>query len=204
MSDSDRTPDQFVKRASTTGQLLQQSTAFGTTGSTLGLAALYISQCLSAHRLVPPSNEMIMVLLGLCVPTATLIWQVFNAKIRKWALDEGVANNVIATCIICIALSACATVPTGATKDQVAQARFDQACKYATGVVAVAKPLLPVIDPKIGRDARLGIRALFASIDSACSVPIDVNNASDVTQRIYDTGGQIVALVIQAQSRQSQ
>ncbi len=99
---------------------------------------------------------------------------------------------------ILIAVAGCVTSQPGDTKDQ---ERFDQACKYATGVVAAAKPLLPVIDPKIGRDARLGIRALFSSIESACSVPLDVSNASAVTQRIYDTGGQIVGLVIQAQSQ---
>ncbi len=102
--------------------------------------------------------------------------------------------------IAAVALASCASTPSTATKDQQAQASFDQACKYGTGVVAVAKPLLPVIDGKIGRDARLGIRALFSAIDTTCSTPLDINNASAVTQRMYDAAGQVVALVIQAQS----
>lgn len=88
-----RSPDEFVKRAPTPTQVAQQAATLGTGGSTLGLVALYINECLTAHHLVAPSTEMILVLLGLCVPMVTLIWQVANAKLTKWAQSEGVTQG---------------------------------------------------------------------------------------------------------------
>ncbi len=92
--DTPRSPDQFVKRAPTISQVGQQATAIGTGASTIGLIAYYIQECITAHRLVAPSTEMILVLLGLCAPAVTMIWQVANMKVKKWAQSEGIEQGI--------------------------------------------------------------------------------------------------------------
>ena len=95
-----------------------------------------------------------------------------------------------------VGLQTCSSAPGNLNT---AQSRFDQACKFANGAVGVARPLLPVLDPEIGVDARLAIRSLFVTIETACTAPLDVENSADVTQRIYDAAGQVIALVVHAQ-----
>lgn len=114
---------------------------------------------------------------------------------------------IVAAVAAAIALAACAhvDVPTNATPEQVAaaktaelQANFDQACKYGGGVWQIAKPLaaVPAIAAKIGDKGKLAIAALDSAIRVTCAQPLDLRSASAVTQRIYDAGGAVMALVI--------
>lgn len=107
-----------------------------------------------------------------------------------------------------LSLSACATVPVdpNATPDQVAaakkaqaQANFDTACKWADGAVSTAQPLVPLLATKLGDDGTLAVDSLFTTIKTVCSTPLDITNADAITQRVYDSAGQVIALVVKAQ-----
>lgn len=104
-----RSPDKFVKRAPT----LSTTTAMGTAGSSLGLVALYINQCLEANAMVVPSTEMIIVMLGLVVPVLDIVRRVLGVKLRAWAAKQGVSSIVLL-----IFLAACASDGTLAGKDK--------------------------------------------------------------------------------------
>lgn len=115
---------------------------------------------------------------------------------------------------VALALSACASVkvdpaappPTAeqmaAAKKAALQANFNAACKYGGGVWSVAKPVLssPTVSAKIGSDLRLAFKALDVFVTTTCTGTLDVSNADAIIQRGYDIGGQVVALVLSAQS----
>ncbi len=95
------------------------------------------------------------------------------------------------------AMSGCATVP----EDR--QADWDKACKYSTGVLAAAGPFIPTIKglllARFGQDGSLVLDAAVVAINSACQAPLDVNSNPQIIQRVWDAGGEIVALVVKAQ-----
>lgn len=65
--------------------------------------------------------------------------------------------------------------------------------------MATATPLLPLISAKIGDDGITAIKAAQALISTACSEPLDINNAQAVTARVFDAAGQIAAVIVKAQ-----
>lgn len=93
-----------------------------------------------------------------------------------------------------------------AAKAADAQASFDRACGWANGeVAATAKPYLPAISDyvtkKLGKEAGLAFSAFFVTITVACdpTKPLDINSAADITQRVYDAGGNVLKLIFDAQ-----
>lgn len=99
-----------------------------------------------------------------------------------------------------------AHIPANATPDQVAaakaqaaQANFDSACKWASGAVDTAGPLVPLLAPKLGNDGTLAVQSFITAVKTTCASPLDITNADAITQRIYDDAGQVIALVIKAQ-----
>lgn len=97
-------------------------------------------------------------------------------------------------------LVGCGTAPPNATPAEKKQAAFDAACKYGGGVWQLAKPLaaVPSIDAKLGDSGRLAVKSLDTAINVTCHSPLDVNDQDAVIQRIYDLGGQVMALVLAA------
>jgi hypothetical protein len=109
----------------------------------------------------------------------------------------------IIAALAALALTACATtVGPGTTPAQKKQAQFEMACKYAGGVWQIAKPLasVPAISAKLGDSGQLAVKSLDIAITTTCTQPLDVNNQDALIQRVYDLGGQVMALVIQAQT----
>ncbi len=93
-------------------------------------------------------------------------------------------------------LSACAGVKPG-SGPLTSQQYFDVACHYASDAVKVAKPFIPELGARLGPNGPAALGAAVAVIGTACANPLDISNAAAVTQRVYDAGGQIVALVVQ-------
>lgn len=115
--------------------------------------------------------------------------------------------------LACASLSACTSVkidPTvpppsaeqlQAAKNAAKQANFDAACKYGGGVWAIAKPFaLSAAKAKLGVDGVLAVNSLDVFVTTTCKTPLDISKADEITQRLYDIGGQVAALVIAAQS----
>lgn len=95
------------------------------------------------------------------------------------------------------------TAELAAAQAAVKQANFDMVCKYAGGAWAIAKPVaqVPAVKAKLGVDGALAVQALNTFVTTTCGTPLDINNADAIIQRGYDIGGQVVALVISAQSQ---
>lgn len=188
-----RTPDQFVKRAPT----VANTTVMGTGGSALGLAALYINQCLTADALVVPSTEMIIVIIGLLFPAAHLVWRVGAKKMKDWAARQGVDVLLIAGAML--GLGACANAQVNGD-----QAKFDRACGYANGVLSAGEPVIPIAEAllraRFGAEAGLAFTSFVETIRATCGAPLDISNAGAVIQRVYDAGGNIAALIVKAQA----
>lgn len=100
-----------------------------------------------------------------------------------------------------LTLSACAATP-GLTPAQQTQADFTAACKYANGAWQVAQPILatPLVQAKLGATGVLAAKSFGVALTTTCGTPLDITNASAVIQNVYDIAGQVVALVITAQS----
>ncbi len=81
------------------------------------------------------------------------------------------------------------------------QSRFESACRFAAGATAMARPIYAAFQAQIGRDLRLGIEAGFKAIDEGCNRPLNINDMDQVTQRVYDAAGQVIALVLKAQQQ---
>lgn len=112
-------------------------------------------------------------------------------------------KHQIAALAIAAGLASCATGPgTGSS----AQADFDRACKYANGVLSAAEPIIPIaqglIQAKFGNDSSLAFQSFVSTVKTTCGKPLDLANAAAITQRIYDAGGHIVALIVQSQAGQ--
>jgi hypothetical protein len=117
-------------------------------------------------------------------------------------------KRLILPLILSLGLAACAHVAidpnatpaqVAAAKAQAAQANFDSACKWASGAVDTAGPLVPLLAPKLGNDGTLAVQSFIAAVKTTCASPLDITNADAITQRIYDDAGQVIALVIKAQ-----
>jgi hypothetical protein len=114
----------------------------------------------------------------------------------------------VATLLAGLTLLACTTpapLPSTATPAEISaaktaavQADFDKACKYGGGVWQIVKPLasVPSIAVKIGVDGQLAVKALDTAVNVTCNTPLNITDGSAVTQRIYDAGGAVFALVI--------
>ncbi len=105
--------------------------------------------------------------------------------------------------IASLLLASCATVPAGTPAPVKAQANFDLACKYANGTLDAARPALPLIEglilAKLGQDPSTAFAAAIQLITTTCSAPLNIADSAAVIQRVYDAGGQIVALVVKSQ-----
>lgn len=90
-----------------------------------------------------------------------------------------------------------------AAKAAVAQANFKQVCKYAGGAWQLAKPIaaVPAVAAKIGPDGALAVKALDIFVTSTCADNLDINDADAIIQKGYDIGGQVIAMIIAAQSK---
>lgn len=115
-------------------------------------------------------------------------------------------NRMVLASLVGLALSACATVTVdgNATPAQIKaaklQANFDQACVYLKGASATATPLIPLIEQKIGKNGMLAVQAAQVAIKQTCGKPLDLSKADEITQRMFDIGGELIAIVVKAQS----
>lgn len=111
-------------------------------------------------------------------------------------------KRTVATVAAGLWLSSCAG--TQLTGPAAKQAEFDQACKYASGALAAAKPAIPLVQglllARFGQDASTAFQVAIQVIQTGCGQPLDVTSPDAVIQRIYDAGGQIVALVVKSQA----
>lgn len=170
-----RTPDQFVKRAPT----VSSSTMVGTAGSSLGLVALYINECLEAGRLVVPSTEMIIVLLGLIIPAVHLFYRVAGAKLNKWAASQGVSAVLIA-----LLLAACASDGGFASKDEPLD-RYVTLEKTCAAISTADVAFQAFIAAKPGVVDQNGInveKSIMQTVNAVCTkpYPADVDGAMKI------------------------
>lgn len=174
-------------------QSITTTAAMGSTGSTVALAAYYLSACLKAGDLVAPSNEMLIVLVGAVAPLVHLVCRVLKAKADKWAAAQGVVSIALAM----VLLAACAGQRPLSTQE-----RFDLACHYADN--PALEPLIPLVQglllAKFGEEASLAFQGFVSTVKTTCGQPLDLANAGAVIQRVYDAGGNIVALVAKSQA----
>jgi hypothetical protein len=100
------------------------------------------------------------------------------------------------TLCIAVGIAACA----GTSTPKTPQDYFDAACHWANVAMPTVEKLEPAVTVKLGADGQLAVQAGIAFVKSTCAAPLDLSNAAAITQRVYDTAGQIIALVIKAQS----
>lgn len=170
-----RTPHQYAKRAAT----VSSSTAFGTAGSSLGLAALYINQCLEAGYFVVPSTEMIIVMLGLIVPALHLLWRVAGAKLRKWAASQGVSAVLIA-----LILASCASDGGFASKSEPVDkyVTLEKTCAAIT-TADVAFQAFVAAKPGVVDQNGINVeRSIMQTVKAVCTKPYpdDVDGAMKI------------------------
>lgn len=99
--------------------------------------------------------------------------------------------------LACTLLVACAAKPAETSN---AQWYFDNACKFAMPVVETAWPLAPTYTKRLTTDQQLAVNSGLSAIAAICGTPLDLKNAAQITQRVYDIAGQIIEMVIKAQS----
>lgn len=89
---SERTPDDFIKRATTA-----TDTAAKTLAGTIALTTVHwLIKCLAGghwHYLVPDDALLEMWVMAI-LPSIHLVWRVGQAKIEKWAREQGVDSTI--------------------------------------------------------------------------------------------------------------
>lgn len=104
-----------------------------------------------------------------------------------------------------LTLASCASNIAASTPN--AQAKFDRACGYANGVLSASAPMLPIAKGLIlanwGTDSALAFDSAISVVKTTCGKPLDLTNSAELIQRVYDAGGQIVALIVKSQGAEN-
>lgn len=102
--------------------------------------------------------------------------------------------------VLALALGGCVSK---GTPPLTAQQKFDLACRYADS--PALEPAIPLIQglllAKFGQEASLAFQGFVQTVKTTCGQPLDLSDSVAVIQRIYDAGGNIVALVAKSQGK---